>query len=41
MADPTRPSSPYRPTSGEEPEIGFEESIPSDGNDPIGEQMIE
>lgn len=25
----------------DEPEIGFEESIPLDGRDPVGEQMIE
>ena len=25
----------------EEPEIGFEESIPLDGKDPVGEKMIE
>lgn len=27
--------------SNEEPELGFEESIPSDGGDPIGEKMID
>ncbi|OUM02731.1 hypothetical protein [Variovorax sp. JS1663] len=25
----------------DEPEIGFEESIPLDGRDPVGEKMIE
>lgn len=28
-------------TQSEEPEIGFEESIPLDGPDPVGEKMIE
>ena len=28
-------------TPSEEPEIGFEESIPLDGPDPVGEKMIE
>ena len=28
-------------TPNEEPEIGFEESIPLDGPDPVGEKMIE
>ena len=28
-------------TSDEEPEIGFEESIPLDGPDPVGEKMID
>ncbi|WP_077002206.1 hypothetical protein [Variovorax sp. KK3] len=27
--------------NNEEPEIAFEESIPLDGRDPVGEQMIE
>jgi len=29
------------PRHDEEPEIGFEESIPLDGPDPVGEKMIE
>lgn len=41
MTDTTRPASPRKPTSNEEPEIGFEESIPSDGEDSVGEKMIE
>jgi hypothetical protein len=28
-------------TPNEEPEIGFEESIPLDGPDPVGEKMID
>ncbi|MBT2325038.1 hypothetical protein J7E62_22145 [Variovorax paradoxus] len=39
--DPTRPASPRRPTTNEEPELAFEESIPSDGKDPEGEKMID
>jgi len=27
--------------TNEEPELAFEESIPLDGNDPVGENMIE
>ena len=30
-----------RTTPNEEPEIAFEESIPLDGPDPVGEKMIE
>ncbi|VTU29055.1 hypothetical protein [Variovorax sp. RA8] len=30
-----------RATPNEEPEIAFEESIPLDGPDPVGEKMIE
>ena len=29
------------PRKDDEPEIGFEESIPLDGRDPVGEKMIE
>ncbi len=35
------PASPARPESKDEPEIAFEESIPSDGRDVVGEKMIE
>ncbi|VTU31692.1 hypothetical protein H6CHR_03651 [Variovorax sp. PBL-H6] len=34
-------TNPSRATPNEEPEIGFEESIPLDGPDPVGEKMIE
>ena len=37
----TRPASPRGPAVNEEPEIGFEESIPLDGTDPVGEKMID
>ncbi|MDR6535271.1 hypothetical protein [Variovorax soli] len=30
-----------RAAPDEEPEIGFEESIPLDGPDPVGEKMID
>lgn len=30
-----------RYADNEEPEIGFEESIPLDGEDPVGEKMID
>ena len=30
-----------RYADNEEPEIGFEESIPMDGEDPVGEKMID
>jgi hypothetical protein len=36
MSTSTNPQTP-----NEEPEIGFEESIPLDGPDPVGEKMIE
>lgn len=39
--DTTRPASPRRPVTNEEPELAFEESIPSDGKDPVGEKMID
>jgi hypothetical protein len=39
--DTTRPASPRRPVINEEPEIAFEESIPLDGTDPVGEKMID
>jgi hypothetical protein len=39
--DATQPASSRHPTLDEEPEIGFEESIPSDGKDPVGEKMID
>jgi hypothetical protein len=39
--DTTRPASPRRQSSNEEPEIAFEESIPSDGDDPVGAKMID
>ncbi len=35
------PESSGRPGAKDEPEISFEESIPSDGKDPVGEKMIE
>ena len=43
MTDDTaaRRPQPRRHPANEEPEIGFEESIPSDGDDPVGEKMIE
>ncbi|MDM0073241.1 hypothetical protein QTH90_02540 [Variovorax sp. J2P1-59] len=42
MTDTARADSPSRqPATNEEPEIGFEESIPSDGKDEVGEKMIE
>ncbi|MDN8615779.1 hypothetical protein [Variovorax ginsengisoli] len=31
---------PRRDASNEEPELGAEESIPLDGKDPVGEQMM-
>ncbi|VTU35910.1 hypothetical protein H4CHR_03779 [Variovorax sp. PBS-H4] len=34
-------TNPSRATPNEEPEIGFEESVPLDGPDPVGEKMIE
>ena len=30
-----------RYADNEEPEIGFEESVPLDGEDPVGEKMID
>lgn len=48
MTDDHRPDAPAssRPAArkhpgNDEPEIGFEESVPSDGKDPLGEKMIE
>ena len=41
MTATTSSASPRRPQTNEEPDIGFEESIPSDGDDPIGEKMID
>ncbi len=35
------PASPARPGAKDEPEIAFEESIPSDGRDVVGEKMID
>ena len=32
---------PIAASPNEEPEIAFEESIPLDGSDPVGEKMIE
>ena len=40
-ADTTRRASPRRPTTNEEPEITNEDSVPSDGKDPVGEKMID
>src|ERR1700755_348401 len=34
MTQQSRPASPRKLSPNEEPEIGFEESIPSDGDDP-------
>ncbi|MDL9997895.1 hypothetical protein QTI24_04720 [Variovorax sp. J22P240] len=40
--DTTRADSPSRQAAvNEEPEIAFEESIPSDGKDEVGEKMME
>lgn len=33
-------STPRKPSSNEEPELGAEESVPLDGNDPEGEEMM-
>jgi hypothetical protein len=33
-------NTPRRDASNEEPELGAEESIPLDGKDPVGEQMM-
>ncbi|MDM0103521.1 hypothetical protein QTH97_01150 [Variovorax sp. J22R24] len=42
MTDSTRSDSSNRESLiNEEPEIAFEESIPSDGKDEVGEKMIE
>lgn len=41
MPETTRPATPRRSMSNEEPEIGFEASIPSDGDDPVGQKMID
>jgi len=41
MTDTTRADSPNRQAVNEEPEIAFEESIPSDGKDEVGEKMME
>ncbi|MBO9512786.1 MAG: hypothetical protein J7549_01610 [Variovorax sp.] len=42
MSDTHAPPPPSRVGPGnEEPEIAFEESIPLDGPDPVGERMIE
>jgi hypothetical protein len=40
-ADNIRPASPHRSATNEEPEITNEESVPSDGKDPEGEDMID
>ena len=40
-SDTTRTASPRAPDSNDEPEIAFEESVPLDGKDPVGEKMIE
>ena len=34
-------SQPRKRTGNEEPELGAEESVPLDGKDPVGEQMME
>ncbi|VTU30140.1 hypothetical protein [Variovorax sp. PBL-E5] len=41
MTDHTPAAAPQKHSTNEEPEIGFEESIPSDGKDPVGEAMID
>jgi len=41
MTENTQSAPPQKHPSNEEPEIGFEESIPSDGKDPVGEAMID
>ncbi|MEJ7685923.1 MAG: hypothetical protein WKG52_02355 [Variovorax sp.] len=43
MTSPQTPSpaTQDRPGAKDEPEIAFEESIPSDGKDPVGEKMID
>jgi hypothetical protein len=42
MTENTQPAPPPKKhRSNEEPDIGFEESIPSDGKDPVGEAMID
>jgi hypothetical protein len=41
MTENTPPAPPRKHRGNEEPDIGFEESIPSDGKDSVGEAMID